>query len=163
LPDGLWKWIKKRDHWSKEPSVGEEFDVLLRILGGRSLKEAEPALWQKFKELRDARNKVAHEGKAIIGKKPVDSEKAQSLVEDADTIIKWVEALLPERWRRARTDAQGPFSRRFATPEEAVHLGFATKPLETGASEEELTNADANREEPTARGRLHAQPTDPTA
>ena len=115
LPPGLWNWIKVRngDH-TKEPSVKEKFDLLLRTFTGTSLKD-DTKLWRCFTELRDARNSLVHEGIAIVGKSRVDASKAKELVVGADKIIKWGELLLPEARRRARTDAIGPFTRRLAS------------------------------------------------
>jgi len=125
LPDGLWEWINKRDHWSKEPSVSEEFGTLLTAFTGRSLKTEEPRLWESFGEIRKARNAVAHEGVAVTTGKAVDAAKAKELVDSAGKIIAWVEQLLPESHRRSRTEAIGPFARRVATPQEAEALGLA--------------------------------------
>ena len=120
LPEGLWKWMKTRnnDH-TKEPSVAEKFDVLLRAFTGRSLK-GEPELWKHFKQLRAARNSLVHEGVAIVEKSRVDDGKARALVIGADSIIKWCELLLPAARRRARTEAQGPFRRKLASQPEPV-------------------------------------------
>jgi len=118
LQNGLWEWINKRDHWTKEPSVSEQFDVLLRVFTQRSLKD-EPKLWQGFVELRKARNSLSHEGVAKLGADALEADKARVLVNGADGIIKWVEGLLPEQHRRARTDAAGPFTRRLASADEA--------------------------------------------
>jgi hypothetical protein len=123
LPGDVWNWINTRDHWSKEPSVSEKFDALLRVFTGRSLKD-EPRLWQQFVELRKARNTLVHEGVAQIGSAPVTAEKSKGLVDSTKEIIKWVELLLPEAQKRARTEAQGPFGRRMATAEEAASMGF---------------------------------------
>jgi hypothetical protein len=96
LPTGLWDWINDRGgFWLKNPSVEEQFDVLLRVLTGRSLKE-EPQLWTRFLELRTARNSLAHKGAARLAGKLVDAGKARELVDNANKIIKWVESLLPE-------------------------------------------------------------------
>jgi hypothetical protein len=139
LPAGLWAWIKERDEdLRKQPSTSEEFDALLRAFTGRSLKD-EPKLWQQFCELRSARNHLVHEGVATVGGKPVEADKARELVESAGKTIEWVELLLPEANRRARTAATGPFSRQIVTPDEARALGFADKqvqfrPLPTGFS-----------------------------
>lgn len=125
LPDGLWQWIKKRDHWSKEPSVREQFDTLLTVFTGHSLKKEEPSLWGSFGEIRKARNTIAHEGVAITAGKAVHAAKAMELVDNASKIIAWVEQLLPEPHRRLRTHAIGPFARRLVTPEEGNALGLA--------------------------------------
>jgi hypothetical protein len=125
LPEGLWDWINKRDHWSKEPSVAEQFDALLRTFTGRSLKE-ESGLWQGFTQLRKARIAVAHEGVAVASAgEAVDASKAKELVNQADSIIAWVENLLPVEHRRLRRAATGPFARKMATPEESAALGLA--------------------------------------
>jgi len=118
LPDKLWTWIKERDHWTKEPSVSEQYGDLLFALTGRSLKDDAP-LWMRFTELKKARNTLVHEGSAV------EADKARTLIDNADKIIAWVELLLPEKHRRGRTTAEGPVSRRFATPDEAVTLGIA--------------------------------------
>jgi hypothetical protein len=121
LPPGLWDWIKTRDHFTKEPSVAEKFDTLLRIFTGRSLKD-ETELWRLYKELRNARNTLVHEGVATVGTTPVDRAKARELIVGAEKTIKWVEQLLPAARRRVRTEASGPFSRRLTTPAEATGL-----------------------------------------
>jgi hypothetical protein len=126
LADNPRTWIKERDdeHWLKTPSVAERFDRLLRVFTGQSLKD-EPALWKGFTEIRKARNALAHQGIAETGGKPVDSVKAKALVDTAEKIIAWVERLLPETHRRAKTEVTGPFRRRMATPEESDALGRA--------------------------------------
>jgi hypothetical protein len=115
LPPGLWDWMNTRnnDH-TKEPSVAEKFDVLLRVFTGRSLKDA-AELWKYQKELRNARNTLVHKGLAMVGTSRVDARKARELVVGADKIIGWVELLLPDAHRRARTEARGPFRRRLAS------------------------------------------------
>jgi len=115
LPTGLWDWINSRgwDH-TKEPSVSEKFDTLLRVFTGRSLKD-EPQLWQAHGLLRRARNTLVHEGVAMIGNVAVDARRARELIIGAEKIIRWVELLLPEVRRRGRMEAVGPFSRRLAT------------------------------------------------
>lgn len=126
LPGSLWNWIKERNdaHSIMWPSVSEKFDDLLHALTGRSLKE-EADLWQRFTELRKARNGLVHEGVAEVAGKPVDAAKAKELVDNADKIIAWTELLLPEVHRRLRTAATGLFAKRMATPQEAETLGAA--------------------------------------
>jgi len=121
LPLGLWEWINKRDHWTKEPSVSEKFDALLRVFTGHSLKD-ESKLWQAFSELRKARNSLVHEGSVKLGGKPLEAGDALNLIFNADKIIKWVELLLPEEHRRLRTDATGPFTSRLLSSTEAAIL-----------------------------------------
>ena len=125
LPNGLWKWINNREHWTKEPSVSEEFDALLRVFTGRSLKDDDPTLWQQYSELRRARNALAHKGVAEVGGRSVDPLRAKLMVDAAEKVITWVEGFIPECHRRARTSAVGPFGRRLATPQESDSLGPA--------------------------------------
>lgn len=99
MPSGMWDWINERGDWYKEPSVDERFDVLSRILAGKSLKQ-ETELWKAYKELRGARNKFAHGGKVLIGKTEVSLELAGKLVLRAMDIITWCETLLPATIRR---------------------------------------------------------------
>jgi hypothetical protein len=120
----LWKWIKKRDHWAKEPSVAEQFDALLLAFTGQSLKREEK-LWIEFNDLKKARNSLVHEGVPQVAGKRVDGEKAKQLLDSADKIVAWVELLLPEKHRRGRATAADLYHRRLATPEESASLGPA--------------------------------------
>ena len=120
----FWEWLKGRDHWSKEPSVAEQFDSLLLVFTGRSLKH-EPSLWQSFTELKKARNSLVHHGAAKVDGKSVDAPKAKELIDAADKIVGWVELLLPEKYRRRATDPQGLFQHRMASESEAAVLGPA--------------------------------------
>ena len=105
LPAGLWDWINDRDgDYRKEPSVQERCDVLLKALSGKSLKE-EKHLWQAFKEIKEARNNFVHEGKAMIGEKPVSEKQASNLLLNAAAIIQYFENLLPESLRRPIAEA----------------------------------------------------------
>ena len=97
-PD-LYHWIANREDHAKEPSVLEQFDVVLRAVSKRSLKD-ETRLWEGLASLKRARNAIAHTGVAIIGKTAVDSQKAAELVDIARAIIDWVELGLPESSRR---------------------------------------------------------------
>src|SRR5205823_5949027 len=74
-------------------------DQLLQAFTGRSLKD-DPALWQSFKNLRDARNSFVHEGQARIGGTLVDADKTHELVAAAGRVLDWFDALLPEDQRR---------------------------------------------------------------
>lgn len=98
LSAGMWRWINERDRL-KQPSTEEQFDSLLRAITGRSLKE-EPRLWESFKNLRNARNKFAHEGVPRIGTEQVERPQAARLIQAAREIVDWVEQLLPEAERR---------------------------------------------------------------
>jgi len=98
IPPEVWDWINKRDWWVKEPAVREQFDILLKAVGGFSLKD-DPKLWEAFKNLRDAKNSFVHEGEAIIGKKPVSKELATEMVAKASQIIAYIKEKLPEELR----------------------------------------------------------------
>jgi hypothetical protein len=109
LPEGLWAWINKRDHWMKEPSVDDRFGPLLKALAGRSLTE-EGLLWEAYKQLREARNTFSHRGKPTIGgKRPreVTPEVAEGLIGAAKKVVDWCEGLLPEESRRPKAP-RGP-------------------------------------------------------
>jgi hypothetical protein len=106
VPKNLWKWINDRRDWRKEPSITEQFDILLQVLSSKSLKD-DPRLWGGFLNLKDARNSFVHEGVAAIGKRQVrvTSSQAGELVAIADEIIQYVEALLPAEARMPRYGA----------------------------------------------------------
>jgi hypothetical protein len=94
VPTTLWEWIQDRGNYQKEPSVSEQYDVLLKCLIGHSLKEDQP-LWEAFKNLRDARNSFAHAGIAKIGNKVVDLQRATQLIVQAREIIELVLGWVP--------------------------------------------------------------------
>lgn len=94
LPEDLWAFLNDRER-RKDPSIGEQFDELLRILLGTSLKE-DNLLWEGFSNLRDARNEFVHRGDARIGGTPVDGGKALELVDKAEAIVTFVRSRLPE-------------------------------------------------------------------
>jgi hypothetical protein len=115
LPAGLWEWINNRGDYRKEPSVEEQFDVLLRVLADKSLRN-QSDLWRAFKDLKEARNSFVHGGVAVIriGKKKktekvVTQELAYTLVRQAREIIDWVESLLPSELRRPKLEHQPQF------------------------------------------------------
>src|SRR5262249_13656712 len=67
LSENLWTWVRDRDGRTlQQPSVEEQFDVLLKELTGHSLKE-DAVLWEAFKNLKSARNSFVHEGTARLG------------------------------------------------------------------------------------------------
>ncbi len=104
VPVALWKWINERQGDDRlTPSVGEQFDIVLHGLTGRSLKE-NPNLWEAFQNLRGARNSYLHEGKAVIGKQKeeVTVVRATALVAQAKAIVDWVESILPLQLRRPK-------------------------------------------------------------
>lgn len=108
LPSGLWEWINDRGDYRKEPSVEEQFDVLLRTLANKSLKD-QNQLWEAFKNLKGARNAFVHDGVAAIGGKEVTKELAYIFVGQAKEIIDWVEPLLPPELRRPKLEHQVEF------------------------------------------------------
>jgi hypothetical protein len=76
LSDSLWMWITTRDgRILQQPSVEEQFDVLLKELTGHTLKE-DAALWEAFKNLKSARNSFVHEGVARVGKTTLSKDDA---------------------------------------------------------------------------------------
>lgn len=103
LDPTLWQWINSRGHFLQEPSTDDQYDMLLRVLTGRSLKD-EPRLWGEYRELRRARNSFIHAGTAMAtgkhGKAPVTSARASDLAYAAGEIVAWVETLLPPSLRR---------------------------------------------------------------
>lgn len=99
LPVSVWHWINNRENRQNNPTVEEQFSVLLNLLCGRSLKD-ESALWQEFKNLKTARNKFVHEGTALIGGEPVSVQQASKFIEAAERITAEIREWLPEenRW-----------------------------------------------------------------
>jgi len=92
FPADLWNWINMRRQ--KEPSVEEQYDYLLKLLSGHSLRE-DPKLWEAFANLKTSRNSFVHEGIAKIGKKPITIDKARYLVASATEIILKVRSWMP--------------------------------------------------------------------
>ena len=99
VPETLWKWINEREPHDRQPDLAEQFDVLLKMLCGHSLKE-NPVLWEKLMNLRTARNRFVHEGKAAVGGAPVTREAAASLLGNARDVVSAIRVWLPEaiRW-----------------------------------------------------------------
>lgn len=97
----LWRWINERKQRDRNPSVEEQFDSLLKIMAGHSLKE-EPGLWESFVNLKSARNSFVHEGVAKIGGLPIDAAKARQLILAAGGVVEKVHEWLPEdlQWER---------------------------------------------------------------
>jgi hypothetical protein len=110
IPPELWSWLMDRGDFRKDPSTEEQLTVLLRSLGGRSLKD-DPALWEAFVNIRDARNSYVHEGRSIIGRNraPVTRTKMASLLGKCEEILEWLDQLVPEESRalprRERADS----------------------------------------------------------
>jgi hypothetical protein len=101
VPNLLWDWINDRDndHY-KQPSVAEQFDTLLKVMTGHSLKD-EDALWQAFQKLKNARNKFVHVGIPKTGEKasPVSQDDALALVGQAESIVAKIREWIPEKNR----------------------------------------------------------------
>jgi hypothetical protein len=94
----LWNWVSDRNAYWQEPSLADLFGDILAISSGKSLAD-DNALWEAFKNLKEARNNFVHEGHAMIGDRSVTSERAAKLIEKADAIIKWMAQMLPEEMR----------------------------------------------------------------
>ena len=94
IPADLWTWINKRDDRRQEPTIEEQYESLLRLFAGHSLKE-DPRLWELFKNLRTARNSFVHEGVAKIGGVPVTNETALKLIGAAAEIIAKIREWIP--------------------------------------------------------------------
>jgi hypothetical protein len=90
----LWRFINERDDPYKEPSVEEQYDVILKYLIGHSLKE-EHDLWEAFKNLKNARNSFVHEGVAKVGGKPITENEGRRLIIAASNITAKVRDWLP--------------------------------------------------------------------
>lgn len=95
IPQNLWKWINKRKGFLQNPTSDEQFDNLLKILTGISLKD-DNELWKALINLRKARNSFVHEGIAKIGNSILDREDAKRLVGSASEIINFIKEKLPE-------------------------------------------------------------------
>lgn len=95
IPQSLWKWINNRQWFIQDPTTDDQFDKLLKILIGVSLKD-ENELWDAFKNLKKARNSFVHEGIAKIAGRGINREEAYQLVGSADKIIRFIKEKLPE-------------------------------------------------------------------
>ncbi len=105
IPKELWAWINERNWWLKNPAIDEQFDILLKVLLGISLKENN-GLWEAFKNLRDARNTFVHGGVPMIGSAPISKEDAKNLLEKAKQIINYIKSKLPQelQWPEYKHD-----------------------------------------------------------
>lgn len=115
----LWSWIRDRaGSISRQPTVEEQFDVLLREFCGHSLKE-EQQLWEAFKNLKSARNAFVHEGTAKVMGQSLTPSEAEELVANAGEIIKKVREWLPEalRWPVHEATSQISFTQMLFEPQ----------------------------------------------
>lgn len=129
MPPGLWEWINDRGNWQKEPSVEEQYDVLLRIATGHSLKE-ENVLWEGLKNLRSARNSFVHEGIARLSRTKLSPNDVLPLIGRADEIVAKIREWIPEdcRWPAIEHSINIQMTK--------VILGPSNPPLNTGAPPE---------------------------
>jgi len=99
-PPGVWAYVTNRSDWYQLPSVEDNFDTMLKLFTGHSLKD-EPDLWLAFTEIKNARSQFVHHGVARIGKKGpiVTLPKATNLVGMMNQIIDKVRTWLPEEMR----------------------------------------------------------------
>lgn len=95
-PSALWEWINNR---GREPNLIEQYDELLRILLGISLKE-NSILWEAFRNVKTARNAFVHQGIAQVGGKTINEDEAKKLVHQTAEIISFIKNKLSEdlRW-----------------------------------------------------------------
>lgn len=110
----LWKWINNRRVHEQEPSTEEQFDDVLRILVGHSLKE-DNELWTAFRNLQTARNRFVHEGRPTLGgrRTPVTEENALRLLVKANEIVALVRTWMPDELRWPRFDIQSKVTASF--------------------------------------------------
>jgi len=94
IPSDLWYWVNNRGI-GKAPTSEEQYDNLLHILLGASLKE-EPILWQAFLKIKKARNSFVHEGIAKIENKPLVIDEAIKLIHQSSEIINFIKTKLPD-------------------------------------------------------------------
>jgi hypothetical protein len=105
IPPEFWEWINKRSNWQQEPSIEEQYDILLKYFTGHTLKDDK--LWQTFQNLRTARNIFVHEGIARISKKsqkPLEYNEALDLINLANEIPLKIREWLPKeiQWELPR-------------------------------------------------------------
>jgi len=98
LSKSLWDWISDRGDHYKDPSVEEEFDVLLKEFVGHSLKE-KTELWDSFLKLKSARNRFVHSGVPKAHGTVIDSSEAIRLLRDVNAIVQTVRGWLPAKHR----------------------------------------------------------------
>jgi hypothetical protein len=104
----LWEWIRDREgRILQQPSVEDQFDVLLKEFSGHSLKE-KAALWEAFTNIKSARNSFVHEGIARIGRSTLTPDNAAALVGRVNEIISEVREWIPEdlRWPAPQAEAE---------------------------------------------------------
>lgn len=104
IPVEMWDWINDRGNWQKEPSVEEQYDVLLKLVTGHSLKE-ESNLWEALKNLRNARNSFVHEGVPRIKRGSVISaDETSQFILKAEEIVAKIREWISEKQRWPAVD-----------------------------------------------------------
>jgi hypothetical protein len=103
ISEELWTWINNRPNWQQEPTIEEQYDILLKILTGHSLKE-DKKLWSSFQNLKTARNTFVHEGisrNSRKSKKPLKLDEGTKLIESAEKITLKIREWLPneQQWK----------------------------------------------------------------
>jgi len=129
LSGELWEWINDRGNYLREPTVEEQYDILLQFFTGHSLK-SEAGLWDLFMKLKRARNTFVHEGIAKVGGRPVSVEDARRLVAAASDVISKVREWLPEQlhWPVFRYQVEIQMRKKIAREEPSTDK--AKRPLE---------------------------------
>ena len=92
--DKSWEWINNRE--IKEPYIEDQYDSLLKVLSGHSLKE-DNRLWEAFKTLRKVRNNFVHEGIAGIKNNPLTEDQTIELLQKMDEIFLKIREWLPDK------------------------------------------------------------------
>jgi hypothetical protein len=91
-----WQWISNRKK-NKDPYIEDQYDGLLKILSGHSLKE-DNRLWGAFTQLRNARNNFVHAGIARIGSnEPLTENQTIELLQKMDEIFLKIRTWLPDK------------------------------------------------------------------
>jgi hypothetical protein len=107
LSEEFWTWLSLRDHdIARQPSVEEKLGVLLKLLGGRSLK-SDQDLWREYQRLRSSRNGFVHRGVLEYDHRPLTIDKADALLRTALCVLDFIESGLPEDQRRPPTVDSG--------------------------------------------------------
>lgn len=117
----LWGWLNHRSEYWREPSFTDQFDAILEILAGASLKKVHPSLWRAFLDLKSARNHIVH-GQPT--KPALDRETVAGFLRTAAEIVNWLEELVPELPKRPRLQNQ---------PELTIDIELFNQPLATPA------------------------------
>lgn len=127
FPEQVWSWINGRSNRQNNPTVEEQYSELLAAFCGKSLK-SDIELWQKFKNLKTARNNFVHEGEASVGGAPVTAAQASEYIAIAEQITSQIREWIPDdmRWPVFEHNIQIRFVKRISsTPEQEEPEGAA--------------------------------------